>query len=377
MALVNIGDEIVERSEEGLDQKVRRLIAAGASPMEIYQAGVWLLGTPEGASGLGPENVAERVTAGVLKAGGSPELAQQVAAIGQQSVQNRAKDEGFLEGMVNSGVDFVKDPLIPLALAGAGTYAGAAGLGGLLPAGGATAGAANAAELAGTYGGMDAGAITAASDAGTLIPAAAGAAGAAGGASAGGTAAGAAASGGALSRVLAGTATADDWLSLAGKVAPAALGAYASNEQANKLGDLADKYMGFGAPSRARYEASFAPGFTMANDPGYTDALDQATKSFLHKASISGNPSESPNAWQQTLKDVNSQFAYPALQEYRRQAVGAGGLATLTAAAPGAATGEINAQRGIYDAIGAGAADVFNPPKSLEELARAFKRAGF
>jgi len=168
-----------------------------------------------------------------------------------------------------------------------------------------------------------------------------------------------------------------DLMSLLGRIAPALLGAFASSQQSKSLTELADKYFSVGAPSRARYESSFRPGFTMANEPGYSDALNQTTKSFLHKASIAGNPADSPNAWMQTLKDVNATFAYPALQEYRRQAAGAGGLASLTAAAPAAAQAAVGADRGIYDAIGAGAADIFSPPKSLSDLLREIKRAGF
>ncbi len=190
----------------------------------------------------------------------------------------------------------------------------------------------------------------------------------------GGTAAGGAAGGSALSRLLDGGGTASDWLDLAGRLAPSVLGAYASNEQSKDLAALGDKYFNVGAPSRARYEASYAPGFSMAMDPGYTDALDQTTKSFLHKASITGNPADSPNAWQQTLKDVNSQLAYPALQDYRRTNAGTGGLAALTSAAPGLDTQSVNAQKGVYDAIGAGAADIFNPPKSLSDILRDYRR---
>lgn len=187
-----------------------------------------------------------------------------------------------------------------------------------------------------------------------------GAAGAAGSASAGGTAAAAGGST-ALSRILDGTATTADYLSVGGGLGAAGLGVYGANQQAGALNDLADKYLAIGAPSRARYESSFAPGFTMAKDPGYTDALDQTTKSFLHKASIGGNPAESPNAWMQTLKDVNSTFAYPALQNYRNQNSSTGGYGAFNTAAPAAATGAVNAQTGVYNAIGAGAADIFNP----------------
>lgn len=168
-----------------------------------------------------------------------------------------------------------------------------------------------------------------------------------------------------------------NWPRLLGTMGPAALGAYASNRQSQKLEDLAGKYMEFGAPSRARYEGSFDPSFTMMSDPGYKGALDDTTKAFLHKASIAGNPADSPNAWQQTLSDVNAKFAYPALQDYRRTNLGAGGLAALTSAAPGLDTGAVNAQRGIYDAIGGGIADVFNPPRRLEDLLREMRRAGY
>lgn len=194
-----------------------------------------------------------------------------------------------------------------------------------------------------------------------------------GSASSGGTAAGTAA-GTAISRVLNGTATGADWLELAGRLGPAALGAFASGQQADAFGDLSDRYMAIGAPSRARFEGSFAPGFSMADEPGYSDALDQTTKSFLHKASIGGNPADSPNAWAETLKGVNSTFAFPALNEYRRLNAGAGGLAALTSAAPAAASSAIGAEKGIYDSIGVGAADVFNPPKSLDEILRQYLR---
>jgi hypothetical protein len=236
--------------------------------------------------------------------------------------------------------------------AAAGATTGATGT---LAAGGGTA-----------AGGVGGGAATGGTTIlGTGTPAAGGSAGTAA-ATAGASAAGATG----LSRLLDGSASAEDWLDLAGRLAPAAIGAFASDRQADRLSDLSDKYIEFGGPSRARYEASFAPGFNMNMDPGYKDALDQTTKSFLHKASVTGNPADSPNAWMQTLKDVNSSFTMPALNEYRRLNAGTGGLANLTSAAPGMDRAAVDAERGIYDAIGAGAADVFTPRKSLSDLLR-------
>jgi hypothetical protein len=168
-----------------------------------------------------------------------------------------------------------------------------------------------------------------------------------------------------MSKLLSGEMSSDDWLSMIGKIAPAALGMYASSQQANKLSDLANKYFDVGAPSRARYEASFQPGFSMANEPGYMDAMNLATKSFLNKASVQGNPADSPNAWNQTLKDINSTFTIPALQNYRSVNANTGGLASFTPAAINAQTASVGSDKNFYDALGAGAADVFNPPKKL------------
>jgi hypothetical protein len=205
---------------------------------------------------------------------------------------------------------------------------------------------------------------------GTGVPASGGAAGI-GGSVAGG--AGAAVGGTALSRILDGTATAADYLSMAGNLGGAALGYLGADQQADAYSALAQQYMNIGAPSRARYEASYAPGFSMNLDPGYKDALDQTTKSFLHKASVTGNPVDSPNAWMQTLKDVNSTFAYPALQDFRRMNANAGGLSRFADAAPGAASGAINADAGKLNAIGYGVGNIFNPPTTLEQLLKGMR----
>lgn len=160
--------------------------------------------------------------------------------------------------------------------------------------------------------------------------------------------------------------------------APAAAGAYGASQQAEAYKELANKYMALGEPSRARYEASFQPGFSMANEPGFSDALALTTKETLHQLSPEmGNPAGSPNAWAQTLKDVSAKFTMPALNEYRRLNAGAGGLASLTAAAPGAESAGIKAQGGVYDSLGAGLADVFNPPRSLSDILREMRRAGY
>lgn len=169
-----------------------------------------------------------------------------------------------------------------------------------------------------------------------------------------------------------------DTKSLWGPAVGAGLGAIGASQQSSAFSDLAKKYMDLGEPSRQRYEASFKPGFSMSSDPGYQDALDQTSKSTLHGLSVQGNPAGSPNAWTQTLSDVNSKFAYPALQNYRNMNANAGGIASLQTAAPGASNNAIASQGGVYNALGAGAADIFNPPKSLaQQLAEMRQMGGY
>jgi hypothetical protein len=163
-------------------------------------------------------------------------------------------------------------------------------------------------------------------------------------------------------------------LKAAGRAAPAALGVIGANRQANSLEALANKYLDMGAPSRARYEASFAPGFTLANEPGYMDALNQTSKATLHGLSVQGNPAGSPNAWNQTLSDINTKFSMPALQNFRNMNANAGGIASLQTSAPGFDTGAVNAGKGVFDAIGGGLNDIFNPKPSLAQTLADYKR---
>src|SRR3990167_3363159 len=177
-------------------------------------------------------------------------------------------------------------------------------------------------------------------------------------------------------RLTGGNAQNADYLELLGRVAPAALGAYASNQQANSLENIANKYAEYGAPSRARYEGSFAPGFTMASDPGYQDALDQSASAAWRAGSMGGNPAGNPAALSEILDRLYKGTAYPALQNYRTGNASAGGIASGTAAAPSLDQSAIVARTNVYNAFGAGIADVMNKPKSLAEQFSDLRRMG-
>lgn len=177
----------------------------------------------------------------------------------------------------------------------------------------------------------------------------------------GGAAGGAA---GGLSSTLSGLAN-NPFVKMGMQALPAVIGAIGSKQQADKQDKLAKEYLALGEPSRQRYEASFQPGFSMGQDPGFQDALNQAAKANLHALSVQGNPAGSPNAWNQTLTDVFQRFAYPALQNYRNMNSNAGGISNLQTSVPQIAMNSINSEKGIWDAVGAGAADIFNPPRRM------------
>lgn len=198
-----------------------------------------------------------------------------------------------------------------------------------------------------------------------------------GGTTAGVTGAAAAVGGGSLiSRLLNGTATADDYLNAAGRVAPSVLGAIASNRQAGDTQALADRFATYGAPSRARYEASMAPGFDPSTIPGYSGAVDTASKSLLARLSATGgNPYGNPGGLIDANKQIIAGTALPAVQEYQRLNAGTGFGATLNSAGS-LGQNAITQQGNVYNAIGAGINDAINPPKSLAEQLAELRKSG-
>ena len=131
--------------------------------------------------------------------------------------------------------------------------------------------------------------------------------------------------------------------------------------------------MGFGAPSRQRYEASFAPGFDITQDPALKGAMDTSMQSLLRGLSTQGNPFGNPGGMAEALKYVTGNVALPYLQNYRNQAAATGGYGAFSTAAPGAASGAIKAGGDVYADLGRGAAQLFNPPTSLEQALRTIK----
>lgn len=179
----------------------------------------------------------------------------------------------------------------------------------------------------------------------------------------------------ALQRILKndGSATAADYLSIAGSLGAGALGIAGSDAARSANNDLADKYLAYGAPSRARYEASMTPGFDANSIPGFKSAMDYGAKSSMNALSTQGNPIGSPNAWNQTLSDVTSKIGLPAIQNYQAQNANAGGISSFTPASIGATNAASTATTNMFNSAGSAINDIFNPRPSLAQTLAQYK----
>ncbi len=182
----------------------------------------------------------------------------------------------------------------------------------------------------------------------------------------------------ALSALGAGSANSGNLASVLGKLGAAGLGALASTKQSSALTDLANKYSEYGAPSRARYEASMQPGFDPTTIPGYSGALDTASKGLLARLSATGgNPYGNPAGLVQANKDLVSGTALPAINEYQRLNLSSGGLGNLNAAVPALQQGAIGQNANVYNALGYGLNTATQPTQlSTADLIKALGLGG-
>ena len=178
-----------------------------------------------------------------------------------------------------------------------------------------------------------------------------------------------------LARLLNLGKTGSDALAVGGNLLGAGLGAYGANQQANSYGDIANKFMDMGAPYRGLLEQSYQPGFSMANQPDFMNALDIGSQAAARATSAkAGNPVGNPGAYADMQKYISGSLALPQLNTYRSQLGTFGQLGTSQA---GQAMGnQTQAQGGVYDALGYGigqATQPDNPFKGLLDQLKGFK----
>lgn len=159
---------------------------------------------------------------------------------------------------------------------------------------------------------------------------------------------------GLLSRILNGTATADDLAKLAGILGSTGLGVLGANKQADAFKEASDKYFGLGAPYRDRLNASYGTGFDLTKeDPQFKNALNTSADTVLRRLSANeGNPFDNPGGTAEAMRYVTGSTYLPQLNTYRSQLGSFGGLGVNTAGTMDAT--KASTSGGLYDALGYG-----------------------
>lgn len=186
---------------------------------------------------------------------------------------------------------------------------------------------------------------------------------------AGGTAltvANAAAAGTALSRILGGTATTADWISVLGTAGAGLYGASVAGDQAKAYKDVADQFAGYGAPYRQRLSDIYADPSTFLNSKEVQKPVQMGSDIMARSLSMQGNPTGSGNALQQ-LQSYSADQLFGRLGQEKDRLGGFGGLSGYNAAAPSAAGAAIQSMSGAPNVLAATASDIFNPKPTMAE----------
>ena len=217
--------------------------------------------------------------------------------------------------------------------------------------------------------------------------------------------------------------TPENLTKLLGAIAPAALGAFGANQQANSLADLARQQMELeqgrfttllgredeaikrqqaaidwaraqGQPYRDQFAGLLKDPSSFLTSPGVTASVDQGTNSLARALSAKvGNPIENPTALGE-MQGYATNTLYGKLGEELNRLMAAGGLTSAGgsgATVPGIGTNlsqnvqdlsgktqaaAIGADSNIWNAIGSGIANVFNPQPSLADLLKQMQGSG-
>jgi hypothetical protein len=165
-----------------------------------------------------------------------------------------------------------------------------------------------------------------------------------------------------------------DWMKMLGGLGSSALGAYASNQQTNALEQQAQRYEGYGAPYRQKLSDLYKDPTSFLSSPEVRVPVDQGTSSLMRSLSTQGNPFGSGNALQQGQSYASDQLFGKLGQEKDRLA-GFGGLSSYNQAAPQASTNAINSGANAWNAVGAGANNIFNPPQTQAQTMAEWAKA--
>lgn len=143
----------------------------------------------------------------------------------------------------------------------------------------------------------------------------------------------------------------------------ALLGYKASQDQTKALTDQANRFAEMGAPYRQKLSDLYANPDSFLRSEAVQRPVQQGTDMLMRSLSTQGNPWGSGNALQQGQDYATNKLAGLLGQEKDRLA-GFGGLSSYNQAAPQASNEAIKSSANAWNALGSGAANIFNPPET-------------
>lgn len=156
----------------------------------------------------------------------------------------------------------------------------------------------------------------------------------------------------ALSRLLDGTATTDDWLKLGSTLGSGLLGAYSANQQGDAIRDESARLDAIQSPWRGKLSEMYANPGNFLNSAPVRASIDQGTQATARALSTQyGNPALAPNAVAEISKYANNSLYDKWGAEANRLAA-FGGLNFPATASSSLNVQGADADNGVYDALG-------------------------
>ena len=175
-------------------------------------------------------------------------------------------------------------------------------------------------------------------------------------------------------KILRGEGTIDDYVKVIGKIGPSLLGYAGAGQQADSYGRLGNQFLNLGAPYRKRLADLYANPDSFLQSNEVQKPVQMASDIMARSLSAkTGNPWGSGNAMQQ-LQSFSADQLFGKLGQEKDRLGQLGGISTLTSYSPQFLSNGIRSEGQQYDAIGAGVANVFDPPKTFAEQWAEFKR---
>lgn len=156
-------------------------------------------------------------------------------------------------------------------------------------------------------------------------------------------------------------------MQLIGKLGGTGLGVAGAKDRQSALESIAAQSAGMGAPYRAQLAGLYADPGSFLSSPEVQIPVQQGTDAAARALSVQGNPFGSPRAMQE-IQNYSANQLFGRLGQEKDRLAGFGGLTAYNQAAPGQAVGAALSRGGIYDALGSGVQDVFNPQPSLADM---------